>query len=96
MNTVTSSERGMTAPSPGPLASPVFRALWIATIVSNIRTWMHDVGAGWLMTANPLMVALNAGRLFSPCLSLWTAHPANPTFPPPLSRFPEKMELTDE
>ncbi|MCH8686615.1 MFS transporter [Pedomonas mirosovicensis] len=44
-----------------PLASPVFRALWIATVVSNIGTWMHDVGAGWLMTslsADPLMVAL--------------------------------------
>lgn len=44
-----------------PLASPVFRALWIATVVSNIGTWMHDVGAGWLMTSlspNPLMVAL--------------------------------------
>lgn len=44
-----------------PLASPMFRALWIATIVSNIGTWMHDVGAGWLMTslsADPLMVAL--------------------------------------
>ena len=44
-----------------PLANPVFRALWIATIVSNIGTWMHDVGAGWLMTSlspDPLMVAL--------------------------------------
>ena len=51
----------MTAANDKPLASPVFRALWIATIVSNIGTWMHDVGAGWLMTSlstNPLMVAL--------------------------------------
>ena len=49
------------APLPRPLASPVFRALWIATVVSNIGTWMHDVGAGWLMTSlspDPLMVAL--------------------------------------
>ncbi len=48
-------------PQPGPLSYPVFRALWIATIVSNVGTWMHDVGAGWLMTslsADPLMVAL--------------------------------------
>ncbi|HVJ00825.1 MAG TPA: MFS transporter, partial [Sphingomonas sp.] len=39
----------------------MFRALWIATIVSNIGTWMHDVGAAWLMTSlspSPLMVAL--------------------------------------
>ena len=47
--------------SAGPLSFPVFRALWIATIVSNIGTWMHDVGAGWLMTSlspSPLLVAL--------------------------------------
>ncbi len=45
----------------GPLGFPVFRALWIATVVSNVGTWMHDVGAGWLMTAlspSPLLVAL--------------------------------------
>ncbi len=45
----------------GPLDFPVFRALWIATIVSNIGTWMHDVGAAWLMTSlspSPLLVAL--------------------------------------
>jgi len=44
----------------GPLGFPVFRALWIATIVSNIGTWMHDVGAAWLMTSlspSPLLVA---------------------------------------
>ncbi|MEQ8291160.1 MAG: MFS transporter [Roseovarius sp.] len=44
-----------------PLSYPVFRALWIATVVSNVGTWMHDVGAGWLMTSlspSPLLVAL--------------------------------------
>lgn len=44
-----------------PLRRPLFRALWIATVVSNIGTWMHDVGASWLMTTlapSPLMVAL--------------------------------------
>src|SRR5690606_16938942 len=49
------------APAKGPLSFPVFRALWIATIISNIGTWMHDVGAGWLMTSlspSPLLVAL--------------------------------------
>lgn len=53
--------RALGAPSSGPLSVPVFRALWIATIVSNIGTWMNDVGAGWLMTTlrpDPLMVAL--------------------------------------
>ncbi len=44
-----------------PLQNPVFRALWIATLVSNIGNWMHDVGAGWLMTelsTSPSLVAL--------------------------------------
>lgn len=25
--------------------------LWIASIASNIGSWMHEVGAGWLMTS---------------------------------------------
>src|SRR5437867_2879711 len=44
-----------------PLSSPVFRALWIATVVSNIGGWVHDVAAGWLMTSlspSPFMVSL--------------------------------------
>jgi MFS family permease len=44
-----------------PLRLPMFRMLWIATLASNIGTWMHDVGAGWLMTSlspSPVMVAL--------------------------------------
>ncbi|MDQ2695678.1 MAG: MFS transporter [Pseudomonadota bacterium] len=44
-----------------PLRRPLFRSLWIATVFSSIGTWMHEVGAGWLMTSlapTPLMVAL--------------------------------------
>src|SRR6516162_1266432 len=44
-----------------PLQSALFRNLWIATIVSNVGSWMQDVGAGWLMTelsSSPSMVAL--------------------------------------
>src|SRR5713101_6124504 len=44
-----------------PLSHPVFRALWIASLVSNIGTWMQNVGAAWTMTSlspSPLMVAL--------------------------------------
>ena len=29
-----------------PLAEPIFRALWTATVVSNIGTWMEDVIGG--------------------------------------------------
>lgn len=44
-----------------PLRRPVFRALWIAIFISSLGTWMHEVGAGWLMTSlapDPFMVAL--------------------------------------
>jgi MFS family permease/quinol monooxygenase YgiN len=44
-----------------PLKNALFRSLWVATIVSNIGTWMQDVGAGWLMTSlssSPSLVAL--------------------------------------
>ena len=44
-----------------PLQNGLFRSLWIATIVSNVGSWMQDVGAGWLMTelsSSPSMVAL--------------------------------------
>jgi MFS family permease len=33
-----------------PLREPIFRALWFATIASNVGTWMQNVGASWLMT----------------------------------------------
>ncbi|WP_312239781.1 MFS transporter [Pantoea sp.] len=44
-----------------PLRQPVFRMLWIATVVSNIGSWMNDVGVNWSMltlSADPLSVAL--------------------------------------
>src|SRR6267154_1690106 len=44
-----------------PLRQPVFRALWIASLVSNLGTLVQNVGAGWLMTGltpSPLMAAL--------------------------------------
>lgn len=33
-----------------PFGHRAFAVLWVATVVSNVGTWMHDVGAGWLMT----------------------------------------------
>ncbi|MBO6755124.1 MAG: MFS transporter [Roseibium sp.] len=44
-----------------PFKSTAFLILWTATVVSNVGTWMHDVGAGWLMTTlapDPVMVSL--------------------------------------
>lgn len=32
-----------------PLAARVFRALWIAQLVSNVGSWMQTVGAQWLL-----------------------------------------------
>jgi MFS family permease len=44
-----------------PLRHPLFRAMWIASVASNVGTWMHTVAAAWLMTklaTSPLPVAL--------------------------------------
>jgi MFS family permease len=44
-----------------PFSHRAFALLWTATLISNIGTWMHDVGAGWLMTTlspSPAIVAL--------------------------------------
>ncbi|MEQ9258871.1 MAG: MFS transporter [Roseovarius sp.] len=52
------------ANSPGafaPFGHRAFALLWTATLISNIGTWMHDVGAGWLMTTlnpSPAVVTL--------------------------------------
>lgn len=43
-----------------PLGQPTFLALWLAILVGNIGTWVHDVAAAWIMaetTNSPLMVA---------------------------------------
>jgi MFS family permease len=44
-----------------PLRQRLFRTLWIASVASNVGTWMHEVGASWLMTQlapSPLTVSL--------------------------------------
>src|SRR5712691_9828886 len=62
------AESGRLASAWSPLRESVFRTLWIATVVSNIGTWMQDVGESWLMTSltpSPVLVALveTAGSL---------------------------------
>lgn len=50
MNTAPSPKGPPSAESPwAPLAARVFRALWIAQLVSNIGSWMQTVGAQWLL-----------------------------------------------
>ncbi|MEM9321047.1 MAG: MFS transporter [Pseudomonadota bacterium] len=44
-----------------PFRHTAFALLWTATLISNIGTWMHEVGAGWLMTTlnpSPAVVTL--------------------------------------
>ena len=44
-----------------PFRHRVFAVLWVAMLLSNVGGWMHDVGAGWLMTTlnpSPLLVSL--------------------------------------
>ena len=44
-----------------PLQYQAFKTLWIASLVSNIGTWLHNTGASWLMTEltpSPTVVAL--------------------------------------
>src|SRR5579862_8251326 len=44
-----------------PFSHGLFRSMWIAATASNIGTWMHTVGAAWMMTLlapSPLLVAL--------------------------------------
>jgi MFS family permease len=57
-----SDARSAVTTSPwSPLRRAVFRAVWIASVASNVGTWMQSVGAAWLMTsltASPLLVAL--------------------------------------
>ena len=48
------SEAGNPEPNASPwspLRQGLFRSIWIATVVSNIGTWMQSVGAAWLMTS---------------------------------------------
>lgn len=56
-----------------PLANPVYRSFWIASLVSNLGTWMHEVGSGWLMTeldASPQMVAAVRTAMATPIVFL--------------------------
>jgi MFS family permease len=48
-------------PAWGALRYRVFRWLWIATVVSNVGTWMNNAASGWLMTSldpSPFIVSL--------------------------------------
>jgi MFS family permease len=54
-----------------PLQQPVFRAVWIASFVSNLGSLIQNVGAAWMMTAIATsvdMVALVQASLALPIM----------------------------
>lgn len=59
---MSSAPEAAARPSPfAPFAHRAFVLLWTAALISNIGTWMHEVGAGWLMTElspSPAVVTL--------------------------------------
>jgi MFS family permease len=61
-------------PSPwAPLKQSTYRSFWIASLISNLGTWMHEVGAGWLMTeldASPQMVSAVRTAMATPIVLL--------------------------
>lgn len=45
----------------GALSVPDFRALWLGSLVSNVGTWMQQIGSGWLvlqLTNSPFWLGL--------------------------------------
>jgi MFS family permease len=56
-----------------PLGVPLFRDLWLASIVSNLGGWMQDTAGTWLMTVlttSPLLIALMQTAASLPVLLL--------------------------
>ncbi|GAA5508360.1 MFS transporter [Novipirellula caenicola] len=56
-----------------PLQIPLYRAFWFASLASNLGTWIHEVGAGWLMASldpSPEMVAAVRTVMAAPIIFL--------------------------
>ncbi|WP_390620385.1 MFS transporter [Stieleria varia] len=82
--TITSPDPASPSPDPSspspdpaspwaPLRNPVYRLFWIASLVSNIGTWMHEIGAGWLMAElndSPQMVSAVRTAMATPIVLL--------------------------
>jgi predicted MFS family arabinose efflux permease len=67
----------MTVPArpPSPLRTPMFRAFWIAGLLSSFGSWVHLVAAAWLMTtlttsAAPVALLITATSIPTFLLSL--------------------------
>ena len=61
MTTLVASGRHPAGSAWAPVRSPLFRNRLIASILSNVGSWMQDTAATWLMTSltrSPLLIAL--------------------------------------
>ena len=86
----------MSSPSPwSPLARPVFRLVSVASLASQVGTWINEVAAAWLMTSlapSPIIVALGQTTATAPLfalalLAVQVAHGAPPPNPPPFEKL---------
>lgn len=73
---MTSASSDTARAEPSPLKLPIFRAIWIASLVSNFGGLIQSVGASWMMTSlanSPQLVALVQASTTLPImlLSLW-------------------------
>ena len=51
-----------------PFRHATFAVLWMATVVSNVGSWMYNAAAGWLMTdLNPTRSSSRWCRWRPPC-----------------------------
>src|ERR1700735_2872273 len=46
----TIPQEHVAAPAGSPFRHKAFAVIWIATVVSNIGSWMYSIASGWLMT----------------------------------------------
>src|SRR3546814_5106254 len=63
--------------TPSPMRIPLFRAMWTASLISNLGAVMQTVGASWMMaslTDSPQLIALVQSSTALPIvfLSLWS------------------------
>ena len=50
-STIATTTTTSTTSAWSPLRHRLFRWLWIATVASNVGTWLQNVGASWMMTS---------------------------------------------
>jgi MFS family permease len=58
---LTNAQPHPAVPAGNPFRHHAFTVIWIATVVSNVGSWMYNVASGWLMTsldANAFVVSM--------------------------------------